>query len=273
MKLLRLNRGLAVSFLIDFLREETRKFGFQKLVVGLSGGIDSALTAALAAKALGPENVIPIAMPHEDSAPESLGDAELVASELGLDLRVRDITGPADAMILLCGGENALQQGNIKARMRMVVLYDCSAKESALVGGTSNKTELLLGYGTQFGDMASGINPIGDLYKTQVFDLSEEIGLPRRVIEKAPSADLWTGQTDEQEMGFTYPQVDRLLVRIVDRRATDEELLAEGFEQPFIDKIRAKLRGSQYKRVPPILAKVGMRTIGIDFLYHRDWGR
>ncbi len=255
MKLLSLNRDLAVHFLIDFLREETRKFGFEKLVVGLSGGIDSALTAALAAEALGPDNVIPIAMPHNASVSASLDDAQLVADHLGLTMRTVDISEPSDAMISLLGGDSQLQQGNIKARMRMIILYDTSAKEHALVAGTSNKTELLLGYGTQFGDMASGINPLGDLYKTQVFALSEEIGLPPEVITKAPTADLWEGQTDEQEMGFSYADVDRLLVRLVDRRATDGQLREDGFAQDFIDKIRAKISGTQYKRRAPLLGK------------------
>ncbi|PIE24838.1 MAG: NAD(+) synthetase [Planctomycetota bacterium] len=268
-----LNCELAVQSLVGFLREETRKFGFEKLVIGLSGGIDSALTSALATEALGPENVIPIAMPHATSVPSSLADARLVAEHLGLDLRVVDITASTDAMAAQLDCEDALRLGNIKARMRMIVLYDCSAKESALVAGTSNKTEMLLGYSTQHGDSASGINPIGDLYKCQVFELSEAMGLPRSVIDKAPSADLWEGQTDEQEMGFRYAELDRLLVKIVDHRATDAQLERAGFDLSFVQELRRRVRNAQYKRQPPILAKVGMRTIGMDFLYHRDWGR
>lgn len=270
---LSLNRDLAVQFLVDFLREETRKFGFEKLVVGLSGGVDSALTAALGARALGPKNIIPIAMPHAASAQSSLDDAQEVADSLDLDLRVVDITEPVDALAKTLRCESPLQLGNIKARMRMIVLYDTSAAEGALVAGTSNKTEMLLGYSTQHGDSASGINPLGDLYKAQIFALSEEMGLPASVRTKPPSADLWEGQTDEDEMGFSYDDVDQVLVRMVDHRASDEQLVREGFDAAFVADIRRRVRNAQYKRQPPILAKVGMRTIGIDFLYHRDWGR
>lgn len=270
---LSLNCELAVRFLVDFLREETRKFGFEKLVVGLSGGIDSALTAALATEALGAPNVLPIAMPHRSSAPSSLEDAREVAAHLGLELRVVDITAATDAMAEVLGCEDPLRLGNIKARMRMIALYDVSAAERALVAGTSNKTEMLLGYLTQHGDSASGINPLGDLYKQQIFALAEAMGLPARVRQKAPSADLWEGQTDEQEMGFSYADVDQVLVRLVDHRATDAQLARDGFDPAFVREIRRRVQNAQYKRQPPILAKVGMRTIGIDFLYHRDWGR
>ena len=273
MKFLSLNRALAVDFLVDFVREETGKFGFRKVVLGLSGGIDSALSAALATRALGPEGVIPVAMPHRDSNPESLADAKLVAESLGLELRVHDITEPVEAILGILGNCDQLGAGNVKARTRMILLYDISRSEHALVLGTSNKTELLLGYGTQFADMACGLNPLGDLYKAQVFALSEELGLPERVCTKPPSADLWAGQTDEQELGFTYDEVDRLLVRMVDRRATDEDLVADGFQRGFVERVRRMVRNAQYKRQPPILAKVGLRTIGIDFLYQRDWGR
>lgn len=273
MKFLSLNRDLACDFLVDFVRAEVTKFGFEKIVIGLSGGIDSALSAALGARALGAENVLAYALPHRDSAPESLGDAQLVADALGIPLEVLDITEPVERLRELLGCDDPLGLGNIKSRVRMICLYERSRREAALVIGTSNKTELLLGYGTQHADMASGLNPLGDLYKTQIYALSEHLGLPREVIDKAPSADLWSGQKDEDELGFTYADVDRLLVRMIDRRESDEELVEDGFARAFVERVRGMVRGTQYKRQAPILAKVGLRTIGVDFLYKRDWGR
>ncbi|MCA8968744.1 MAG: NAD+ synthase [Planctomycetes bacterium] len=273
MKFLSLNRELATNFLVDFVRAEVTKFGFDKVVLGLSGGIDSALSAAFAARALGPSNVLAYAMPHRDSAATSLEDAKTVADSLGIPLEVVDITAAVEALREGLACDDAVGLGNIKARTRMICLYEKSRSERALVLGTSNKTELLLGYGTQHADMASGLNPLGDLYKTQVFALSEHIGLPRAVIDKPPSADLWVGQKDEDELGFTYAEVDRLLVRMIDRRESNDDLVEDGFTREFVERIRAKVRNAQYKRQAPILAKVGLRTIGIDFLYHRDWGR
>ena len=273
MKFLSLNRDLATDFLVDFVREEVTKFGFKKVVLGLSGGIDSALSAAFGARALGPENVLAYAMPHRDSAPSSLDDARLVAESLGIPLKVLDITDPVEALREILSCDDQLGLGNVKARTRMICLYEKSRSEHALVLGTSNKTELLLGYGTQFADMASGLNPLGDLYKTQVFELAEHVGLPQAVVEKPPSADLWTGQKDEDELGFTYAEVDQLLVRMVDRRESDEELVDDGFARDFVERVRRMVRNAQYKRQAPILAKVGLRTIGVDFLYQRDWGR
>jgi len=159
------------------------------------------------------------------------------------------------------------------ARERMTILFDHSALLSALVLGTSNKTELLLGYGTLYGDMASALNPIGDLYKTQIWQLSAEMGIPREVIDKKPSADLWAGQTDEEELGFRYSEVDELLYNMVDRRLSDDELVASGYEREFVDIIYRKVRDSHFKRRMPVIAKVSNRTIDRDFRYARDWGR
>jgi NAD+ synthase len=158
------------------------------------------------------------------------------------------------------------------ARQRMIVLYDLSARERALVIGTSNKTELLLGYGTLHGDMASAVNPLGDLYKTQVWRLAAALGVPERIVEKPPSADLWEGQTDEGEMGMTYASVDQLLFQMVDERRTDAELEAFGFDHTLIRTVRRKIRTSQFKRRLPVIAKVSHRTVNIDFRYPRDWG-
>jgi NAD+ synthase len=165
-----------------------------------------------------------------------------------------------------------LRVGNVMARMRMIVLYDYSAREGALVIGTSNKTELMVGYGTQFGDTACALNPIGDLYKTQIWHLAKELGVPEKIIAKKPTADLWPGQTDEGEMGIQYKELDALLYAIVDERRTDEELRKSGFSPKTIQKVRTMIRKSQFKRRPPIIAKVSYRTANIDFRYVRDWG-
>ncbi len=165
-----------------------------------------------------------------------------------------------------------LRAGNVMARHRMIVLYDISMRERALVIGTSNKTELLLGYGTMFGDLASAINPLGDLFKTQVWQLAGDLGVPKAIVEKKPSADLWEGQTDEGELGFSYRDVDRLLFQMVDQRRTDADLQAMGFNAEFVSKVRATIRKTQFKRRLPVIAKVSTRTINVDFRYPRDWG-
>jgi NAD+ synthase len=170
------------------------------------------------------------------------------------------------------GVTDRVRAGNVMARQRMIVLYDLSQRDKALVFGTSNKTELLLGYGTLFGDMACAINPLGDLYKTQVWQLARALELPPRVIEKKPSADLWAGQTDEGEMGFSYAEVDRLLYLMVDERRNDDELRTAGFADAFVQQVKGMVRRNQFKRRPPLIAKVSHRTVNVDFRYARDWG-
>jgi NAD+ synthase len=162
--------------------------------------------------------------------------------------------------------------GNIMARARMIVLYDQSEVFKGLVLGTSNKTEILLGYSTIWGDMASAINPIGDLYKAQIRQLSRALNIPTPLIDKAPSADLWDGQTDENELGFTYEQVDRLLYLLVDQRFSPQECIEEGFDEEFVHAVIARVRRNQFKRMMPPIAKLSNRTVGYDFLYLRDWG-
>jgi NAD+ synthase len=270
---LAINAPLVRRILTGFLREEVHKVGLRKAVLGLSGGIDSALVAHLAAEALGPENVLAIIMPYRQSNPESEAHAKVVAEGLGIEHHVITITPMVDAYFEQFPDADSMRRGNKMARERMTILFDHSAARSALVLGTSNKTELLLGYGTLFGDMASALNPIGDLYKTQVWQLSEEMRVPREVIEKKPSADLWAGQTDEQELGFTYRDVDRLLYHMVDLRKSRGELLAAGFEAAFVDTVYAKVQNSHFKRRLPVIAKVSNRTIDRDFRYSRDWGK
>ncbi|MGH7721628.1 MAG: NAD+ synthase [Candidatus Dormibacteria bacterium] len=269
---LAIDSAVVRDILVGFVRNEVRKVGFERVVVGLSGGIDSALSAALACLALGADNVLPILMPYRTSSAASEADARLVCDHLGMTPTVIDISAQVDAYFELAGDADRGRRGNKMARERMSILYDMSLAHGALVIGTSNKTELLLGYGTLFGDMASALNPLGDLYKTQVFALAQSIALPQTVIRKAPSADLWEGQSDEQELGFGYAHVDALLYHMVDERRTRAELRALRFDDGFIDDVGRRVRTSQYKRRPPIIAKLSSRTIDRDFRYPRDWG-
>ncbi|MGC8596142.1 MAG: NAD+ synthase [Candidatus Kryptoniota bacterium] len=271
-KELAINPGLVKKFLIEFIREETVKAGFKKLVVGISGGVDSALAAALAAEALGEKNVIGIILPYKETNPESISDANLFASKFRIRYETVDITSAAEPLIFLDPSMNKVRRGNILSRLRMIVLYDRSAKENALVLGTSNKTELLLGYGTLFGDMAHAINPLGDLYKTQVWQLAEFVGIPEKIVKKKPSADLWLGQTDEDELGHSYAEIDAALYLLVDQRMTPEEVIAAGHSTRLVNDLVKMIVRSQFKRRPPLIAKISPRTINIDFRYLRDWG-
>jgi len=270
---LAINTRIVRQILVRFIHEEVTKVGLSRVVLGLSGGIDSALVAFLAVEALGASNVHALCMPYRSSSPSSEADARLVAEVLGIDLRLIRITPMIDAYFDSFPDASPMRRGNKMARERMTILYDHSALLSALVLGTSNKTELLLGYGTLYGDMASAINPIGDLYKTQVWELAREMGVPDRLIEKKPSADLWEGQTDEGELGFTYREVDELLVRMIDLRYSRDELIGEGFSPKFVDRVYQTVQGAQFKRRLPVIAKVSDRTIDRDFRYPRDWGR
>ncbi len=270
--LLRLNMKTVEELLVKFLHDETTAAGFTRGVVGLSGGVDSAVVAALAVRALGKQNVLGVVLPHNTSSGQSVKDAALVANGLGMKTETIDISSMVDAYCVEQKIKDHVRRGNVMARARMIVLYDVSAREKALVIGTSNKTELLMGYGTLHGDMASAINPIGDLYKTQIWQLAEWLGLPKQVIEKKPTADLWAGQTDEGELGFKYADLDRLLYSMIDERRTDEELLMIGFKKEFVDKVRKAVKKNQFKRRPPVIAKVSYRTVNVDFRYVRDWG-
>jgi len=269
---LSLNSAQTLKVIDVFLRDEMRRVGFEDAVIGLSGGIDSALSTYLAVRALGKEHVHCVMMPYKTSNPESLNDAKLVVKDLGISSEIVDITPMADAYFAMNSEMDNLQKGNVFARLRMIVLYDRSHSRKALVIGTSNKTESLLGYSTLYGDSASAINPIGDLYKTQVRQLSKELGIPQSILEKAPSADLWSGQTDEQEMGLSYDEADTLLYYLVDLRESEEELIARGFKKELITKVKGMIRRSQFKRMPPVVAKISPRTVNIDFRYPRDWG-
>ena len=270
---LSLNCDLLRRVLTGFIVNEVRKAGFSRVVVGLSGGVDSSLSAFLGAEALGAENVWALLMPYRTSSPESQEHAELVVKQLGIQSDVIEITPMVDAYYERFPEADQVRRGNKMARERMTILFDHSAKLKALVLGTSNKTELLLGYGTLYGDMASALNPIGDLYKTQVRTLAAHLGVPAEIVAKKPSADLWVGQTDEEELGFTYEAVDRLLYYLVDRRYELPALLELGFPTDFVHTVLRRVQSSQYKRRPPLIAKISVRTIDRDFRYPRDWGK
>lgn len=260
------------EILVNFLREEVHKVGFKKVILGLSGGIDSALVAFLAAKAFGPENVYTVMMPYKTSSRESVEHAELVVKATGINTKKVEITPMVEPYFAMNEDMTSLRKGNVMARTRMCVLFDNSAKEGAMVLGTSNKTEILLGYSTQFGDSASAINPIGDLYKAQIWALSEYMGVPKEVIEKKPSADLWEGQTDEQELGFSYQTADEILYYLVEERLTPEEVISLGYEENVVKTVVRKIKLNQYKRKTPVIANISKRGMGNNFKYPRDWG-
>jgi NAD+ synthase len=267
---LAIDTDVARRIIGEFIRAQLSQAGFGKLLLGLSGGIDSALVAYLAAEAIGPENLLAVLMPYKTSSPESRGDAEEVVRRLGCASGLVEISSIVDAYFD-DGRDDAasLRRGNFMARTRMMVLYDHSVTWGGLVIGTGNKTEALIGYTTLWGDSASAFNPVGDLYKSQVRQLSVAVGVPDAIITKAPSADLWPGQTDEEEVGFSYADVDRILYRLVDRRLTLDEVVTDGFERELVDRIDRMVAGSEFKRQVPPIAKIGPRTAGIDYLYPR----
>jgi NAD+ synthase len=269
---LTINTDVAHQILKNFIKSEVIRVGFTRAVINLSGGLDSALSCALAAEALGPENVLALRLPYRTSSPDSLEHAQLMIDQFKEQSETIDITGIVDPLIEHDPEMSKTRRGNIMARARMIVLYDQTEVFRGLPIGTSNKTEILLGYTTMWGDMASALNPIGDLYKTQVRQLSRALGIPTPIIDKPPSADLWLGQTDEGELGFTYEQVDKLLFLLVDQRYSAQECVEEGFDQDFVNAVTARVRRNQFKRMMPPVAKLSNRTVGYDFLYLRDWG-
>ncbi|MGE5573418.1 MAG: NAD+ synthase [Bacteroidota bacterium] len=258
--------------LVEFVRVQVTLAGYRKAVINLSGGLDSSVVAYLCVRALGPENVFGAMLPYRTSDPASLVDAREVAAILGIDHCVMDITGPVDAYFAALPPEaepdaDRLRRGNRIARERMAAIYDLSAVKRGLVAGTSNKTELLLGYGTLHGDLAFAFDPIGDLYKTQVRALARHLGVPPGIIAKPPSADLWIGQTDEEELGFSYDDVDKLLCLMIDERKKKPELVAMGFDPEFIDAVKARVAATRFKARMPVLARIMRHGVGGDFRY------
>jgi len=269
---LTINTDVAHQILTNFIKSEIHRVGFTRAVINLSGGLDSALSCALAAEALGSENVLALRLPYRTSSPDSLEHAQLMIDQFHIPSITIEITEMVDPLFGRDPEISKQRKGNIMARQRMIALYDQSEVFKGLPIGTSNKTEILLGYTTMWGDMASALNPIGDLYKTQVRQLSRAMNIPAVIIDKPPSADLWVGQTDEDELGFTYEEVDMLLYLLVDQRYSAQECVEEGFGQNFVNAVTARVRRNQFKRMMPPVAKLSNRTVGYDFLYLRDWG-
>lgn len=265
--------GRAIEVMTGFIAAQMAQTGFARLVIGLSGGVDSAAVAFLAARAIGAGNLLAVRMPYSASSPAAEADALRVVEALGCRTERVDISPMVDPMVALIGPGDELalrvRRGNVMARQRMIVLYDRSAAFDALVVGTSNKTEALLGYGTQFGDMASAFAPIGDLYKTQLRAVAAELGVPPAIIAKPPSADLWPGQTDEDELGAAYDELDRCLYALVDRRWTIDRCVAAGHDRRLVEWVARRVATMEFKRQVPPVAKLSQRTPGIDHLYPR----
>jgi len=263
----------AVELITAFIRSQAEQTGFSRLVVGLSGGVDSATVAFLSARAIGPDNLLAVRMPYRSSSPDSETDALRVVTALGCRTGRVEITPMVDPMLALITGsdEGALQvrRGNVMARQRMIVLYDRSAAFDALVAGTGNKTEALLGYGTLHGDMAAAIAPIGDLYKSQLRAVAGVLGVPPEILAKPPSADLWPGQTDEGELGASYDDLDRILFALVDRRWSARRCTAAGLDPQLVGWVAERVARNEFKRQVPPVAKLSLRTPGVDHLYPR----
>ncbi|MFN2483408.1 MAG: NAD+ synthase [Candidatus Limnocylindria bacterium] len=273
----RVDAARAIDVVVRFVRAQLEQTGFHRLVVGLSGGIDSATVAFVCARAVDPDALLAVRMPYRSSSEASEADALRVVEALACRTERVDITAMVDPMLALIDEPDDpvtsdplnVRRGNVMARQRMIVLYDRSAAFDALVAGTSNKTEALLGYGTLHGDMAAAFHPIGDLYKSQLRDVASCLGVPQQIVDKAPSADLWPGQTDEDELGATYAELDTILYQLVDRRWRPERLVAAGFDAALVDHVAQRVARYEFKRQQPPVAKLSLRTPGIDHLYPR----
>lgn len=260
---------LITEYLQHFLDNEVRKTGINRVVLGLSGGLDSAVVAVLAQKVF-KDDLLCVKMPSQYSSQNSLDDAD----ELCLDFGINVITASIEPMLKVYEEMNPdmdnLRKGNLSSRLRMTTLFDISARENALVLGTSNKSELMLGYGTLYGDLSSAINPIGDLYKSEVYELAEYLGVSKSIIKKPPSADLWDGQSDEADLGYTYAELDAVMKLYVEDRLSKEEIVKCGYSKDMMDMIVNRIFRNQFKRKMPVIAKLTSRTINHDFNYPRD---
>jgi NAD+ synthase len=265
------NVQLLARALEAFLAEELRASSLEGYLVGLSGGVDSAVSAALAAAAVGPEKVRALALPGPMSSPESLKDAQTVAKAFGLDLEVVDLGRPAELLAETLGaGAERVRLGNMMARLRMVALFDRARLVPALVLGTSNKSEILLGYSTLFGDAAASVQPLGDVWKTHIFALARALGVPDSVVAKPPTADLWPGQTDAGELGFDYPTVDPVLYWHHEGGMGRDELVTSGFPPALVDSALAAYRRNRFKWRPTVVARVSASCINVDRILPRN---
>ncbi len=243
--------------MIKFLQDEVNKIGAKKVVVGISGGLDSAVVAVLCAKAFGSENVVGVLMPSHMSSDASAADAIELCDKFDISYEVVEIAPMVRGYFdNYAQDADPLRVGNLSARMRMSVLYDISARESAIVVGTSNKSEILLGYGTLYGDTACAINPIGQMYKSDEFEFARFLGVTDAIVEKPPSADLWEGQSDEEELGYSYATMDEVLKQIVDEDATKADLIADGIEEKLIDMLYYRMKANAFKGKLPTIANI-----------------
>jgi len=268
-----INLNITTDIIEKFIHDSITKNGFRNGIIGVSGGIDSALVLALTVRAIGKDNTFALLMPYKTSSPESLTHGKRVCEQFGVRFDIVDISPSIDPYFEKFPTENKTLIGNKCARERMSVLYDFSERKKALVVGTSNKTEMLIGYSTLYGDSAAAFLPIGDLYKTEVIKLAAYVNIPPEIIEKKPSADLWKDQTDEGEIGFSYELLDRILFQMIDMRMSDKELIKSGFMENDIRRIQKMITGTQFKRTMPPVTKIHNRTIGLDFRYPRDWNK
>ncbi|MBP6908864.1 MAG: NAD+ synthase [Candidatus Saccharicenans sp.] len=270
---MKINCPLVTKVLINFIKEESQKAGFERNIIGLSGGLDSTVCAYLAVKAVGSVNVFGLILPYKDYDQEGVSLAKEVSQILGIKFETIDISPQIDAYFSGHPTDNPVLKGNKMARERMSILYDYSARLKAMILGTSNKTELLIGYGTIHGDMACGINPMGDLYKTQLRELGQYLKVPEQILRRKPTAGLWPDQTDEGEIGLSYEELDSVLFKLVDERLTADEVIKAGLEEKKVRRVAELIRKAEYKRKMPPIAKLSERTIGHDFLYPYDWGK
>ncbi|MGD1146557.1 MAG: NAD(+) synthase [Thermoanaerobaculaceae bacterium] len=265
------NVQLLARALEVFLVEELRASGLAGYLVGLSGGVDSAVSAALAAAAVGPEKVRALALPGATSSLESLRDAQAVAKAFGLALDVVDLASPAEILAETLGARaDRVRFGNMMARLRMVALFDRARPVPALVLGTSNKSEILLGYSTLFGDAAASVQPLGDVWKTHIFALARTLGVPDSIVAKPPTADLWPGQTDAGELGFDYPTVDPVLYWHHEGGLGRDELVASGSSPALVDSALAAYRRNRFKWRPTVVARVSASCINVDRILPRN---
>jgi NAD+ synthase len=270
MESLILDAGVVIKQLEEFIRSIIKEAGFRHAVVGLSGGIDSSLACYLAVGALGKENILGVRMPYKTSSQDSLDHAQMIIDALAIHSETHPISEMVDPLINRSPDMSAVRKGNIMARTRMIVLYDHSAEFKGLVVGTGNKTEELLGYTTLFGDSACALNPLGDLYKTQVRQLAKFLGIPDVIIAKPPTADLWKGQTDEGELGFSYADVDKLLFDLVDKRLSSKECIQKGFPEAFVTKVVRTIGQNAFKRT---MAPIAYLEGNYDFVNDPQWGK
>lgn len=257
MKEFKINPEEIKEKLVKFIREEVQKAGLSRAILGLSGGVDSATVAFLSSMALGSKNVWGILMPYKTNSPQSIEHAQMIVKILGINSQIIDITPMVDNYFKNFPDASNIRKGNKMARERMSILYDLSAKYEALVIGASNKSELLLGYGTIYGDIACAIMPLGNLYKTHVRQLAKHLGIPEEIIQKAASAELWPGQTDEEEMGLTYEEVDKFLYQMIDCKKSLKELKICGFKEDFIKKVSKMVKKNEFKRRLPLIPEWG----------------